>query len=133
MTLTFHALDNRTRSVTSGVTIWNNPENNSEKTQRFNPDGSPVKAFADQSISLDPNGADLPWEKDVTLPDQSGQLGWLGVLADGTHLPNGSYFMCLQITDGDGNPSPGANPNLPTNSCTNFTITNRIGRPTTSL
>lgn len=94
-TLTFHGMENRTQVVTSSAVVLN-----ADGTPRLNPDGTPVKAFADQTITLDPNGADLPWEKDVTLPQ------WNGTLADGTTLPDGQYQLDFWITDGDGNPSP---------------------------
>ena len=88
MAVTFHAMENRTQTVTFTATIQN-------------ADGSEtgMKAFDALSITLDPDGADLPWEKDVSL-------SWNGTPVGGSALASGNYLLNSFLTDGDGNVSP---------------------------
>ena len=91
MTITFHAMENRTQVVTSSAVILNS-------------DGNPLKALPDQTFQLSA-GSNLPWEANESL-------SWNGIPTDGIALAGGQYQLVFSIIDGDGNVSPSTSTKL---------------------
>ncbi len=86
--LTFHAMENRTQGVTFTATVLKEDSTDTGK-----------KAFSTQTLTLDPDGPELPWEKDVSLT-------WNGLATDGSRFEDGKYLLDAFLTDEDTNDSP---------------------------
>jgi len=100
-TITFHAMDNHTPTVTFTANILNS-------------DGSATGKKAFDGISLPPlqAGTVLPFEGDESL-------SWNGTPTDGSTLADGQYQLCGVVADAAGNSFPATGDNT-TGTCTTF-------------